>query len=1074
MPYDKIDELYYALQKDGAVSKSRESFRSKMLAPGKEGYKNRKQLYDALKADGAVESSTYEEFGKKLGLHAVQGTAPKEKPVEHVATSQPEVTASVDKAEKRWQPTEQDKIRMSMQTQKIVSSSKRSMDDLNERVDNMHEYGLNLGSSTKTGKKVFNSESGQMEDTYITPVGNRYNNKPVADRESFRYREAADMTVGGQLRKAHERREDIASRLAERGKQLNEQESSWADMPRGSGGAVHTYNSATNNGRMTDGEYAKLNTALRQVDQQIATLTDEQDRNNGQDVGFWRGFGSTIGDMRTWDFGMGDMMDATSMLTHDINLTEKEKEASGLMMNEIANKQQVDERYGDNSFWNRAGVMTGYMPSFMLDFILTRGGFSGIKVLGKAGLKMATKVIGKDVIEDITKQGFKSFVKNNGVKGLGQVATNWTIKALGTTADDLLLRAPLMTNTIQLGKTTADIIERKLGDVVVDDSGEYNFSDDKTWGDAMWQGEANSIIENYSEMFGAHLDPVMSLSNIGKLANTIGAKRLGGVLAKADAGALNGIMGTTHKMFNKMGVSDLVGEGTEEYYGQLWRTMLNLDDAYQQNADGSRTNLFNTGRFHGDIWGGMALSMGLIGAGKHTINAANYVSMKHGVNKADKSASEILGVDTWEPMKEIIDLTTNESIGDVADLIVNNGDFTEDEKSAVLNYMERSLNLRGFNLGSIAQSRGGEKSDNEQQANESYLDGYNATSSQEMNDAKNMVDYQREQMKRIVGTNDEALEGDVIDWLNEAQTSDAGSARQQTILDYINAKQVYDGVMARVRDDIDGRIDQSNAMISAHTNHDSGKIQGATMKQDDRKVYVVSGNLVRYTDNTGIDLAESDESIIIRDAETGALEQVSPDAVLSIDDEQDPYEQQEIAAQAIREQFAQEAADKIDGTVSLNLANTYTITGEDGNQMQVQIVANKDGNFDNGDGTVNVSSNGSDIFPLAKEVIQQSVDASNISRVSEFEKQRVEENFAKEQAEEEASRPQYALNDTVTLRDESGNSVRGSITADADADADGRYEVFTEDAINGKRVNLFTRDELDGMLSEHNGEVIEQ
>ena len=109
-----------------------------------------------------------------------------------------------------------------------------------------------------------------------------------------------------------------------------------------------------------------------------------------------------------------------------------------------------------------------------------------------------------------------------------------------------------MTNTIQAGKTASDVIDRKLGDVVVDENGNYDFSNDKAWGSAIWQGEANSIIENYSEMFGAHLDPVVSLGNMSKLANIIGAKRLSGVLAKADTEALNGIMGQTHQMFNKM------------------------------------------------------------------------------------------------------------------------------------------------------------------------------------------------------------------------------------------------------------------------------------------------------------------------------------------------------------------------------------------------------------------------------------------------------------------------------------------------------------------------------------------
>ena len=254
------------------------------------------------------------------------------------------------------------------------------------------------------------------------------------------------------------------------------------------------------------------------------------------------------------------------------------------MMGATYKKEQAEQMYPDN-WWYKMGVMSKDIPAFALDFYLTGYGFKGINVLSKAGMKAATKVVGKEVVEQMAEQGFKKYMKNNGVKGLGQYATNWTIKALGTTADDLLLRAPLMTNTVQAGKTTTGIIDRKLGDVVVDENGNYDFSNDKTWGNAIWQGEANAIVENYSEMFGSHLDPVVTLGNMSKLANVVGAKRIGAVLSKADAGALNGVIGQTHQLFNKMGVSDYFGEVTEEYYGQLWRTMLNLDDAYQPLFD---------------------------------------------------------------------------------------------------------------------------------------------------------------------------------------------------------------------------------------------------------------------------------------------------------------------------------------------------------------------------------------------------------------------------------------------------------------------------------------------------------
>lgn len=1051
---DKIKKLYDTFVSDGYDMESEEDFRKNLSDSTK-----RKAAYDALVKEG-YEMEPFEEFENNIGFGKIQTPAP-----------EPAV-----QTEQAWQPTEQEKAEMIASTNRMMQNVETQIQDANKRVDNIQEYGLNPGLQTKEGKMQFNPENGKLEKTYITPLGNKTTSKPLADIESFRYRQAADMSIGGQLRKANLRLQELKAKQAERASEVHkewveETEKNKAPLAAILGAATYTPR------QQSDKENSALRVAIRETEELIKNLEEQKDRENGVDVGFWRGFGRTMGDVRTWDFGMGDMADAMTMMNADKlkgdNATEGERESHDMMMGAIHEKQQAEERYGGNAdFWNRAGVMTGYMPSFMLDFILTGGGFNGLSTFSKGSTKVAAKVIGKETAEKMAQQGFKSYVKENGVRGLGQYAADWTIKALGTTADDLLVRAQAMTNIIQAGKTVSDIIDRKLGDVVVDENGNYDFSNDKTWGSAIWQGEANAIIENYSEMFGAHLDPIFTLGNMSKLANVLGAKRLGGVLSKADAGALNSIMGQTHQMFNKMGVSDYVGEVSEEYYGQLWRTMLSLDDAYQQNPDGTRTNLFATGQFHGDIWGGMALSMGLMGAGKHTLSAANYASMKHGVNKADAKVNELLGKEVWEPLKATLDLTTNENIGEVAELVAGDKDFTADEKAAVLNYMERSLNLRGFNLASMARSRGGVQSESEQQANDSYLDGYNVTSSQEMNDAKNLYEYHRTQVADLADENMFAMiEENPIAALEFVNGNEQWSDEDKSsVIDYINAKQVYNGMIQRVRDDIDGRVEQSNSMIDARVNRKTGMIQGATMKQDERKVYVLSGTLVPYADGSGVSVTDSDNSIIVRDADTGGLEQVSPDAILSIDDVQDPYEQKELVAQSIREQFAREAADKIDGVVTFNPGETYTIVGEGGSQIQVTIVSDENGIIDNGDGTINVTD-GTNVFPIAKEAIQQFVDASNIARIAEFEQQRAEENFALQQEEQEADRPQYAMNDLVTLRDENGIGIRGNITADVDAD--GLYEVYTEDALNGKRVNMFTREELDSMLIEHNGQPVE-
>lgn len=1064
---DKIKKLYDTFVSDGYDMESEEDFRKNLLDSTK-----RKAAYDALVKDG-YDMEPFEEFESNIGFGKERTSSQQSGNSASGTVEEPISPAN----EQTWQPTEKEKVAMLTETDRIMNDVKSHTQTFNERIDNMQEYGINPGLQTKEGKMIFNPESGKLEKTFLTPAGNRYYSKSLADMESFQYRQAADMSIGGQLRKANLRLQELKAKQEERASEVHkewaeETENNKAPLAAILGAATYTPR------QQSDKENRALSVAIRETEELIKNLEEQKDRENGVDVGFWRGFGRTMGDVRTWDFGMGDMRDAFTMMNADElkkeNATEGEREAHDAMMGAIHEKQQAEERYSGNAdFWNRAGVMTGYMPSFMLDFVLTGGGFNGLSSFSKGSTRLATKVISKETAEKMAQQGFKSYIKENGAKGLGRYATDWTIKALGTTADDLLVRAPLMANTVQAGKTTADIIDRKLGDVVVDENGNYDFSNDKTWGDAIWQSEANAIIENYSEMFGAHLDPVFTLGNMSKLAKVVGAKRIGTVLSKADASALNGIMGQTHQMFNKMGMSDYVGEVSEEYYGQLWRTMLNLDDAYQQNPDGTRTNLFASGQFHGDIWGGMALSMGLMGAGKHTLSAANYTSMKHGVNKADAKVNELLGKEVWEPLKETLDLTTNENIGEVAELIAGDKDFTINEKAAVLDYMERSLNLRGFNLASMAQSRGGNRNESVQQANDSYLDGYNIISSQEMNDAKNMYEYQRARVADLVDESMFAMiEENPIAALEFVNGNEQWNDEDKvSVIDYINAKQVYNGMIQRVRDDIDGRIEQSNSMIDARVNRNTGMIQGATMKQDERKVYVISGKLVPYDDGSGVSVTDSDNSIIIRDSETSALEQVSPDAVLSLDESQDPNEQKELAEQAIVEQFAREAADKIDGKVTFNPGDAYTITGQDGSQMQVQIIANEDGIVDNGDGTVNVSD-GVNIFPLAKETIQQQADAANLARVAQFEQQRTIENAERKQEMQEAERPQYALNDIVSLTDENGVTVRGNITADADAD--GKYEVFTEAPINGKRVNLFTRDELDNMLLEHNGVAFER
>lgn len=297
---------------------------------------------------------------------------------------------------------------------------------------------------------------------------------------------------------------------------------------------------------------------------------------------------------------------------------------------------------------------------------------------------------------------------------------------------------------------------------------------------------------------------------------------------------------------------------------------------------------------------------------------------------------------------------------------------------------------------------------------ESFDNGYSLNEQQEMNDAKNMLDVQSENIVRIFGLNDvseiEAFLGDnpIETAVRRRQNGDSEES-MQAIIDYLNSKATYDGMIQRVRDDIDGQIEQSNALIDSHTNKRTGMIHGAVSKENGKLVYIVSGNVVAYDDGTGIDLQKSDESIIIRDAETGELKQVSPDFLSSVYDVQNPNEQKEINAQQIREKIATEESNKIDGVVDFNdktqflnnAANQIAITmilaqrGLDSDYIKTflnnaQIVENPDGTLTFTDGQNEVA--------VPKQEIQQQVDTNNKQRAVDFSEKEKEMRSAIQQA----------------------------------------------------------------------------
>lgn len=112
--------------------------------------------------------------------------------------------------------------------------------------------------------------------------------------------------------------------------------------------------------------------------------------------------------------------------------------------------------------------------------------------------------------------------------------------------------------------------------------------------------------------------------------------------------------------------------------------------------------------------------------------------------------------------------------------------------------------------------------------------------------------------------------------------------QQDAVLYYVNAKAAMEGVMDASNEAADGKRKEVQANVERHTHKDMGVVQPAIMKVDDKPVYVVKGNVVMLPDGSGIDVRNSDQSIVICDAETGEYKFASPDQLFSLGEAIDP------------------------------------------------------------------------------------------------------------------------------------------------------------------------------------------
>lgn len=1101
MPLDnsKLKKVYATLQQ-GGYKQDYKTFLKGFT--GNDHYENRKKVYDLLSANGARIGSSYEEFMKKMQVA----------PAPAKSTTPTTPTKPTPAKPKETPLTEADRQKMLDNVGNMMAQTDASLRRTKNRMDfakanaglrvpritiGDKNSGVRLGQNTKVvaKKPQYNPESGKIEQTYITESGNEYKDRGSADLEQNNIDEARFQTEQQEAYLLREKKR-IEQEMNQRGRELDAEavDFSWRDMPRGSGGAVHTYNSSTANGRFADTRYKTLLAELNKINDGLATLAEVKkgkssdqwidDSSNwaskkGKQLlafgaGAWRGLAHAVGKVSTWDMGMTDMATNGALYAAAVDADRKgmdhlaQEDRDLLNLTAYTNAIEVENaKYIGRGY--KAGAVTGESLPFMIEMMLNPTSKLGTTATNKL-MREAVKRYGKEAVKKATKKYLAA-----------KIGTRLVGDAVGSMA---------MAGTTGQGHVTADMLNRLTGDVQfkVDDSGKIVYGGREGAEDSVLKAYLKAFgaqtIENHSEMVGEYFAPFL-----GKAASLSrkGMEKIGLVKVNKlidDIGATNAakMIGDFEKQTKWNGT---FGEYAEEIVGNIENALL-VGDSTLDTAE-------NTGVFNLDQNIDTFLGVGLMGGFFAGAKTLSYRGPKrqalNEMSAAGKAIDNAIGgnipmMEKWGGWRNTFLVGTDEEKKAALREVMDNADLPMNFRMGVLNFVKAAQKYEGIARAQESKVQNGEQDPEAQAYDESYDNGYDTTDPQAMNDAKNLLDMKREQVAKEHGIENvdevDALIGDDPLRYIEEQKQLGNTDKLQSVIDYANAKSAYDGMVQRVQDDIDSRIEETNATVDSRVNRHDGMIHPASLKLQnedgtDKKVYIVSGNVVMFDDGKGVDREKSDNTIVIRDVETGEMKVIPPDLIRGLDAAVDPEEEKARAREAIIEEMSQTAANNVDGVVSFIEGDTYTLTDENGEQTQVTLVANEQGLVDNGDGTVNVTVDGQNVVPMSMEDIQGGVDATNMARTvqAEQERQANGENVPKleesvknngENVQETPDGVEYGVNDTFTFIDGEGATIHGEVQGISD---DG-VEIRTDEPLNGKRVQVIPAEEFENNLESIN------
>lgn len=1007
---DNVDKLFEIMQAKGAAS-DRGKFRKVFLTPGNKGYKIRTDIYDGLRADGIIDSPTYEDFRRKLRLGG---------------------TPTVNKyRQQMFNSVDPNKSRASELTHRAVGQAVRATNNVRKPVT----------------AKVLNRKG--------KPTGNEFAITPAKTVEDLdrEYAQAVSKNWENELHDQMADADKDAAKISDMFKSFigstDEVGSVWGNMTRGGGIAGTPHSVTTNNGILENtkarqilaaGDYNRKRRELLQLEQDSRLSKDTSllggvkkaynDIKNGEfsksvkdlvygagfdDHSFFRGMYDAAKDTGFLTSGASDLINAGSLLATKQDLDNGiHTETGDMLMQQAVKNSNAQSQYGDNHGWMyTGGVITTNMAPFMVQ-------------IGSAGFsKGMSTSIGKVVQGAASKVALGTMEKATGIAGahianyIGKV-TGLTTKAFGKAIQYGIVGAA-QANTVGLGNVANDVINRYTGQVYQDEQGNYKFgtfdSDGKLVHEggedfltALVKGEAAQTIEFATELAGGGIDAAgtalknfvtkggkkiinkYNMENVSKVIDFLLNNKVSKNARYLKAGA--------DRTLGKVEVNSIVGESLEEELGIIANTVFTGDNKISDLWDEKQQS---------QIWGGMLLSIGLMKgavAPFHAYNAKQYYSYKHKLDKADVNLSQLLGKEKWEELRNQIDATTNDDIPEMINKI-NRDVALGKNRQPVREYIQNLLIMRGYDIGNMlaakkaVEDKGEGVSVKNMEKNQAYQQGRDAYGYDTHEIQLDQEDKQKS-LAQLLGISEQQLASMSDEELEGLSGRDDNIDR--AIYDYQLSTARYEGVIDNARDQIDLEVQRAAQAVDMYTDKSRNTIRNATIKAtgglEDYGVYIINGNIATHEDGS-IDISNSDDMILYYDPTTNTVEHADAMMFAELGSEENADEVRSQAMADAKEKAIKETTGIIDGVVEVG--TQFKTVDADGTEHTYEVLA------DNGDGTAMITIDGNIPTELVKgenvnvpvlfEELQKMKDESDQQRLQAAKAQR--EQMEKERAEQQ-------------------------------------------------------------------------